>query len=191
MRTTPTGSRLTAFCPFNTFTACSFKCTRLSQSLRCGNPLFHAGYSAFCRNKARTNRLCRMLQQIDQNMVFLAVGYNDGNALIGHLAGNGSLGQHAAPAESRFLRLYIVRKILSLLHLRITCVPGLEGEPLYMPSILLSMINACISIMEAIIPESSSLSVNISSVTEMVSFSFTIGMTPFSSITIMQLRWFR
>ena len=58
-----------------------------------------------------------MLQQIDQNMVFLAVGYNDGNALIGHLAGNGSLGQHAAPAESRFLRLYIVRKILSLLHL--------------------------------------------------------------------------
>ena len=34
------------------------------------------------------------------------------------------------------------------------------------------MINACISIIEAIIPESSSLSVNISSVTEIVSFSF-------------------
>lgn len=162
MRTTPTGSSLPPSVLSTLSRPVRSNATRLWQSLRCGNPLFHAGYSAFCRNKACTNRLCRMLQQIDQNMVFLAVGYNDGNALIGHLAGNGSLCQHTAPAESRFLRLYIVRKILSLLYLRITCVPGAEGEPLYMPSILLSMINACISIMEAIIPESSSLSVNIS-----------------------------
>ena len=45
--------------------------------------------------------------------------------------------------------------------------------------------------MVAIRPDSSSLSVNISSLTEMVSFSFTMGITPFSSITAMQLRWFR
>ncbi len=82
-----------------------------------GNQLLHAGYSAFCLNKACTNRLFRMLQQMDQNMVSLAAGYNDRNALIGQITRNGSLGPHTAPAESRFLRLYIVRKNLSLLHL--------------------------------------------------------------------------
>ena len=40
-------------------------------------------------------------------------------------------------------------------------------------------------------PDSSSLSVNISSVTLTVSFSFTIGMTPLSSITLMHERWLR
>ena len=40
-----------------------------------------------------------------------------------------------------------------------------------MPSMLLRIIRTCASIMEAISPESSSLSVNISSLTEMVSFS--------------------
>ena len=53
------------------------------------------------------------------------------------------------------------------------------------------MISACVSIIEAMRPDSSSLSVNISSVTEMVSFSFTIGITPFSSMTVMQFFWFR
>ncbi len=53
------------------------------------------------------------------------------------------------------------------------------------------MTNACTSIMVATKPDSSSLSVNISSVTLTASFSFTIGMTPFSSITAMQFRWFR
>ncbi len=45
--------------------------------------------------------------------------------------------------------------------------------------------------MAATSPESSSLSVNISSVTEMVSFSLTIGSTPLASIVSMQLRWLR
>ena len=53
------------------------------------------------------------------------------------------------------------------------------------------MIKACTSIIVAIKPDSSSLSVNISSVTLTVSFSFTIGITPFSNITIIQFRWFR
>ena len=58
-------------------------------------------------------------------------------------------------------------------------------------STFLNMIKACTSIIVAIKPDSSSLSVNISSVTLTVSFSFTIGMTPFSNITIIQFRWFR
>ena len=45
--------------------------------------------------------------------------------------------------------------------------------------------------MAATSPESSSLSVNISSVTEMVSFSLTIGITPLASMISMQLRWLR
>ena len=40
-------------------------------------------------------------------------------------------------------------------------------------------------------PESSSLSVNISSVTDTVSFSLTIGNTSFSSITVIQACWLR
>ena len=47
------------------------------------------------------------------------------------------------------------------------------------------------SIMEAMRPDSSSLSVNISSETDTASFSFTMGITPLSSITLMQLRWLR
>ncbi len=41
------------------------------------------------------------------------------------------------------------------------------------------------------IPDSSSLSVNINSVMEMVSFSLTMGMTPAASITSMQFFWLR
>ena len=47
-------------------------------------------------------------------------------------------------------------------------------------------IGGAATIIAATIPESSSLSVNISSVTEIVSFSLRIGITPFSSITVMQ-----
>ena len=46
------------------------------------------------------------------------------------------------------------------------------------------------SIIWAIRPLSSSLSVNISSVTLTVSFSLTMGSTSFSNITFMQARWF-
>ena len=60
-----------------------------------------------------------------------------------------------------------------------------------MPSMLLRIISASACIMAATSPESSSLSVNISSVTEMVSFSLTIGITPLASMTSMQLRWLR
>ena len=56
---------------------------------------------------------------------------------------------------------------------------------------LLRIISASTSIIAAIRPDSSSLSVNISSVSEIVSFSLTIGITPFSSITDMQCCWFR
>ena len=69
---------------------------------------------------------------------------------------------------------------------RITVEDGSDGLPLYIPSILLRIIKASIPIMVAISPESSSLSVNISSLTEIVSFSLTMGMTPFSSITVIQ-----
>ena len=48
----------------------------------------------------------------------------------------------------------------------------------------------CTCIICAMSPESSSLSVNISSVIESVSFSFTMGMTPSASITSMQCCWF-
>ena len=48
-------------------------------------------------------------------------------------------------------------------------------------------VSACI--IWAMRPLSSSLSVNISSVTQTVSFSLTMGSTPFSSITLMQARW--
>ena len=47
------------------------------------------------------------------------------------------------------------------------------------------------SIMAEMSPDSSSLSVNISSVTLTVSFSLTMGMTPFSIITRMHERWLR
>ena len=60
-----------------------------------------------------------------------------------------------------------------------------------MPSILLKMMSASAPIIAATRPESSSLSVNISSVTEIVSFSLTIGTTPAESIASMQLRWLR
>ena len=56
---------------------------------------------------------------------------------------------------------------------------------------LLRIMSASAFIMAATSPESSSLSVNISSVTEMVSFSLTIGSTPLASIVSMQLRWLR
>ena len=68
---------------------------------------------------------------------------------------------------------------------------GSDGSPSYTPSIFERIISTSISIIVAINPDSSSLSVNISSVTDTVSFSLTIGMTPASSITRMQLRWFR
>jgi len=53
------------------------------------------------------------------------------------------------------------------------------------------MMSVSQSIIDAMSPDSSSLSVNISSVTLTVSFSFTMGMTPFSSITVMHERWLR
>ena len=53
------------------------------------------------------------------------------------------------------------------------------------------MMSASASIIAAMRPDSSSLSVNMSSVTLTVSFSLTIGTTPFSSITAMQARWLR
>ena len=60
-----------------------------------------------------------------------------------------------------------------------------------MPSTLDRIIRVSASIIEATRPESSSLSVNISSVTLTVSFSLMIGTTSWASITSMQARWFR
>lgn len=60
-----------------------------------------------------------------------------------------------------------------------------------MPSTLVSRTSASAPIIVESSPESSSLSVNINSVTATVSFSLTIGTTPFSSITRMLLRWLR
>lgn len=68
---------------------------------------------------------------------------------------------------------------------------GSLGFPSYIPSMLLRIIKASAPIMVAIMPESSSLSVNINSVTDTVSFSLTMGMTPFSSMTSMQCFWLR
>ena len=60
-----------------------------------------------------------------------------------------------------------------------------------MPSTLERIIRVSASIMEATRPDSSSLSVNISSVTLTVSFSLMMGTTSWASITSMQARWFR
>lgn len=60
-----------------------------------------------------------------------------------------------------------------------------------MPSMLLKISSASTPIIAATSPDSSSLSVNINSVTEIVSFSFTIGITRAESIASMQLRWLR
>ena len=74
---------------------------------------------------------------------------------------------------------------------RITSTPGAPGIPSQMPSTLVSRTSASAPIIVESSPESSSLSVNINSVTATVSFSLTIGTTPFSSITRMLLRWLR
>ena len=68
---------------------------------------------------------------------------------------------------------------------------GSAGLPVKMPSMLLSMIRRSTPIIVAISPESSSLSVNISSVTLTVSFSLTMGTTPLSSMTLIHARWLR
>ena len=60
-----------------------------------------------------------------------------------------------------------------------------------MPSMLLRMMRQCAFSIDAMRPLSSSLSVNISSVTLTVSFSFTMGITPLASITSMHARWLR
>jgi len=73
----------------------------------------------------------------------------------------------------------------------ITSAPSVPGSPVYMPSTLLSMISMSAFIIDATSPDSSSLSVNISSVTLTVSFSLTMGITPFSIITRMHERWLR
>ena len=73
----------------------------------------------------------------------------------------------------------------------ISCEAGSEGLPVNRPSILLSIISLSAFIIAAISPDSSSLSVNISSVIDTVSFSFTIGTTPWRSMASIQFFWLR
>ena len=60
-----------------------------------------------------------------------------------------------------------------------------------MPSMLLRIMSASASIIVAINPDNSSLSVNINSVMETASFSLIIGITPAASIVAMQFFWLR
>ena len=82
-----------------------------------GYPFLYTRHAIRCRNKTRTHRFFGVLQQIHQYIVLLPVGYDDGNTLIRHFAGNGRLGQHASPAETRFLHPDIVGQVFPLLHL--------------------------------------------------------------------------
>ena len=74
---------------------------------------------------------------------------------------------------------------------RISSAAGSSGWVVKMPSIFESRMSVSACIICAIRPESSSLSVNISSVTETVSFSLTMGRTLFSSITVIHACWLR
>ena len=95
------------------------------------------------------------------------------------------------PSDDFDVCMYCSMSLLSATCMwRITWLSGDEGLPLYMPSMLLRMMSVSTRIISAMRPESSSLSVNMSSVMERVSFSLTIGMTPSLSITSMQFFWF-
>ena len=126
----PTGSKLTALFPFNTFTAGSFKCNSpFAKPSLWAIHFFTLDTPSVAGTKTRTHRFFGVLQQIHQYIVLLPVGYDDGNTLIRHFAGNGRLGQHASPAETRFLRPDIVGQVFPLLHLSDDPAPGAEGEP--------------------------------------------------------------
>ena len=115
---------------FNTFTAGSFKCNSpFAKPSLWATPFLYTRHAIRCRNKTRTHRFFGVLQQVHQYIVLLPVGYDDGNTLIRHFAGNGRLGQHASPAETRFLRPDIVGQVFPLLHLSDDRAPGAEGEP--------------------------------------------------------------
>ena len=98
---------------------------------------------------------------------------------------------HASASETGFGSLYVRGQVFAVLYLTddFRCRVGRRAV---VDAVDIAEDNqTCASIMEAISPESSSLSVNISSLTEMVSFSLTMGITPFSSITVMQFFWLR
>ena len=81
-----------------------------------GNPFLHTRHLALRWHETGTHRGFGILQQFEQDIVLLSVSYDDFNTFIGHLPGNGSLGQHPSPSETGFLRLDIVGQVLTRFH---------------------------------------------------------------------------
>ena len=57
-----------------------------------------------------------MFQQVDQDIIPFAVGYDNGDTFIGNFAGNVGFGKHASASESWFLGLYIVGQIFPVFY---------------------------------------------------------------------------
>ena len=81
------------------------------------------------------DRLVGMFQQIGQDPVLHTVGNDDLDALLGHLGGDGRLGQHAAAAETAPAELDITAQVLARLnppddlrpgHLRISVIDTVD-----------------------------------------------------------------
>ena len=60
------------------------------------------------RDKARANRIVRLLQQVYENIIPFSVGDDDRNPFVGYLAGDIRFRQHTATTEARFGSLDIV-----------------------------------------------------------------------------------
>ena len=78
------------------------------ESFAVGNPFLYTGYRFGGRDKARANRIVRLLQQVYENIIPFSVGDDDRNPFVGYLAGDIRLRQHTATTEARFGSLDIV-----------------------------------------------------------------------------------
>ena len=111
-----------------------------------------------------------ILYQVDEDVVTLAIGNNDTDASLLYFGCRGVFRMHATTSEGALLWLDILREVAARLYFRYQLCRRV----------------ACI--IWAISPDNSSLSVNISPVMLTVSFSLTMGSTPFSSMTFMHCR---
>ena len=126
------------------------------------------------------------MDEFEQHARTLAVGDDDLDAFGGYLACNALLGDHAAEPETRLAGLYVLTDV---------GIVADDGDKLRVGIGGVTRVDA-VDVAEqdeqvgrhhgGDETESSSLSVNISSVTEMVSFSLTMGTTPSCSITSIQ-----
>ena len=75
-------------------------------------PLLHARDRSVGRGEARAERLFWVQVEVCENVLTLAVGYQYLYALIGHLAGDACLGEHAPTPEVRLAGLYVGGQIV-------------------------------------------------------------------------------